>query len=151
MFNHTLSSCFKKANNGLYIFILAFSLLLFLSGCKRTSAQLQALESSASIIQLRTGREVSRWSQDTEAGFTGPVYAEIRIKYEPINNYTKEEVYNEIVDVLEKNNWERDEWNIDRSDYFSASLQQDHFTLLAIVRIHSDENFVSIRIVNRKP
>ncbi len=151
MFNLSPSINFQIADNKLYIykayFALALGLLLFLSGC--TSPELKYLEDAASLIQLQTGREVDRLVQDKGRGFTGPIYAEIRIDYEPINNYTKKEVYDEIVAILEKNNWERNEWNIGRSDYFSASLRQGRFKLLASVLIEPDKNLVRIKIVNR--
>ena len=152
MFIYRLSSYFQKANhNKRYIFALACGLLLFLSGCEIKSAQLKTLENSVSIIQPTTGREVDRYTRNAQAGFTGPIYAQIRIEYEPINDYTKEDLYDEIVAILEKNSWERNEWNIGRSDFFRASLEQGGFALSAIVLIRSDKNLVTIRITNRTP
>lgn len=132
---------------------VTLGILLFLSGCEMRSAELKTLESSVSTIQSTTGHEVSRWYQDKEAGFTGPIYAEIRIEYEPINDYTKEELYDELVNILKKNNWEGEECIACSSASFSASLQQDDYPIPinARVRIHSDENLVSIRMVNPKP
>ncbi len=149
-----ISSYFQKANNTkLYIFALVCGLLLFLSGCEIKSVQLKALENSVSIIQPTTGREVSRSVQDKEAGFTGPIYAEIRIKYEPLNNYTKEDLYDEIVAILEKNSWEGKECNACRSASFIASLQQDDYRIpiSATVLIHPDENLVIIKMVHPRP
>ena len=154
MNNRELSSSFQKTNNtGLYLLALAFTLLLFLSGCEIKSAQLQELERAVSIIQLTTGREVSRSIQDKEAGFTGPIYAQIRIEYEPNNHYTKGEVYNEMLDIFEKNKWEVKECDACRTASFSASWQQDNYPIPinARVLIRSDENLVSIRIVHPKP
>jgi hypothetical protein len=132
---------------------ITLGVLLFLNGCEIKSAELKTLESSVSIIQLTTGWEVSRWYQDKGGGFTGPRYAEIRIEYKPTNDYTKEEVYNQIVDILKSNNWEGEECIACSSASFSASLQQDDYPIPinARVRIHSDENLVSIRMVNPKP
>jgi hypothetical protein len=120
---------------------------------KTKSAQLQELESLTSIIQLNTGREVSQWYQDTEAGFTGPIYAKARIEYEPIDNYTKEEVYNEIVSILIENGWEGEECNGCSSASFGASLQQDDYPIPinATVLIRSDERLVSITMEHPKP
>ena len=100
-------SYFQKANdNKLYTYkryiAIAFGVLLFLSGCQ--SAELEALGNSVSLIQLQTGREVSRWHQDKDVVFGKPIYAKVRIEYEPINYYTKEDVYDEIVAILIKNN-----------------------------------------------
>ena len=78
MFTHRTSSYFQENKNKFYIFALALGILFFLSGCK--SAQLKTLENEVSIIQLITGREVSRSVRDKHAGFTGPIYAEILIQ-----------------------------------------------------------------------
>jgi hypothetical protein len=125
---------------------LAFGALLFLSGCQ--SAELKALESSVSIIQLQTGREVNRLMHDKELGFTRTIYPELIIQYEPINDYTKKDVYDEIVAILEKNNWERSDWNIGRSDFFTASLRQGRFTISASVVIYTDKNLVQITMLS---
>jgi hypothetical protein len=154
MFNRGPSTCFQKIDNTkLYMIALTLSFLLFLSGCETKSAQLKALESSASIIQLATGHEVNRSLRDKEAGLTGPVYAEIRIEFEPNDNYTKEAVYKEIVNILEENNWEGEACKACDSASFSASLPQDDYPIPinARVRIHSDENLVSIRMVYPRP
>ena len=136
----------------LYIYIscivLTFGILLFLSGCKKTeSTELKAmLESSAATAQLTTGSEVYRQIQDREIKplLGKPKQPEVRIEYEPINNYTKEDVYDEIVGILEKNNWEMKELSIAQPGYYNASLPQDGFTILAEVLIHSQSNIVSI-------
>jgi hypothetical protein len=122
---------------------LAFGALLFLSGCQ--SAELKALENSTSILQLTTGREVSRWQQDKGVTLGKPDYPEVRIEYEPINNYAKEDVYNEIVGILEENNWERKELSIAQSGYFRASLPQDDFKIVVAVLIHLKSNIVIIQ------
>jgi len=134
-----------------HIFVLALIILLFLSGCK--SDQLKTLESSLSTIQLTTGREVSRYARDRSEGFTGPIYANIRLEFEPINQYSKKDVYDEIVAYLEENNWEEDECNGCSSGYFSASLPQDPYPIPLSVEVllHADENLVSISITNFKP
>ena len=86
--------------------ILALGILLFLSGCK--SAGLRALENLVSNMQLTTGREVDRYSHDQGYGFiTGQIISpEIHIVYEPVDNYTKRDVYDEIVTILKKHNWQ---------------------------------------------
>ena len=73
------------------------------------------LESSISTTQLTTGHEIKRWYQDQGVTLGKPVRAQVRIEYEPVSNYTKEDVYNEIVTILEKNNWEREEQSIPQS------------------------------------
>ena len=130
-------------------FALALGVLLFLSAC--TSSELKELEEAASIIQLQTGREVNRSVRDKDVVLGKPVHAEMRIDYEPINNYTMKEVYDEIVAILEKNNWEGEECNGCNYDAFSASLQQDHryIPLSATVLVDSDKNLVRIYLKNR--
>jgi hypothetical protein len=129
--------------------VLIFGVLLFLGGCRLVkSAELRALEDVASVLQLTTGREVKRWTQDKGTALGKPVYAEIYIEYEPIYNYSKKEVYDEIIAILERNNWERDEWNID-PDYFNASLKKNNITLIAGVLIRSEKNLVTVRMTNR--
>jgi hypothetical protein len=128
---------------------LAFGILLFLSGCNAKSTELKAmLESSVATTQLTTGSEVSRQYQDrqTKPLLGKPKQPEVRIEYEPINNYTKEDVYDEIVGILEKNDWEREELSIAQPGYYKASLPQDDFTIVAEVLIHSKSNIVSINL-----
>lgn len=122
--------------------VLVLVVLILLGGCATRSSELNALEASASIIQLTTGREVSRWHQDKGVALGKPIRAEVRIEYEPANNYTKEDVYNEIVTILEKNNWDRERQNIAQSVYYT--LPQDGFSIVAKVRFDSESNIVSI-------
>jgi hypothetical protein len=133
-----------------FIPLFICGILLFFMGSK--SAELKTLESSASIIQLQTGQEVRRFLRDNGTGLLGkPEYAEVLIVYEPVEHYTTKDVYDEIVTILEKNNWEGEECNTCTYIHFSASLQQGDFTLLARVLIRSDENLVNISIVTRNP
>ena len=93
-----------------------------LSGCK--SAQLKELETLASSIQPTMGQEVGGTSRDRSPAVTGfgPTPAEIYIEYEPINNYTKENLYDEIVVILEENGWEGKECEGCLSTSFMADL-----------------------------
>jgi len=86
--------------------------------------------------------------QDKGEALGKPVYAELRIEYEPAGSFTKKEVYEEIVNTLNENNWKRDEWNI-VPDYYSGSIEEDKYTLLVSVLIRSDEDRVSVTFVNR--
>lgn len=157
MFNHSHSSYFQKANKNRIIFTLFKSCLalafgvpfFFLSGCK--SAELRAVENSASILQLKTGREIERYVQDLDPEWM-PVVSksrpEVTIRYEPINNYTTKEVFDEIVAILIKNNWKEVE-GAKLPGYFRATLQQQgHYDLHADVVIDSNKNIVSIHITS---
>lgn len=142
MFNNNLLIYIQKnSRKKLYVFLLVCSALLFLSGCK--SAELKALEDSASVIQLTTGQEVRRWARDKDWGFSGPIYPKVTIVYEPLNNYTKEEVYDEIITVLKKNNWEGSE-PVTGRDYFDATLQQGGFEISTGVSVDENKNLVII-------
>ena len=140
-----MSMYFRQNFNHLgFLFFLACSVTLFLSGCRLIkSAELQALENSTSVMQLSTGREVRRWINDKGKALGKPVYAEILIVYEPDNNHTREDVYNEIVAILKKNKWEGDE-PITGRNYFKATLQQDNFEISTGVSIDENKNLVTV-------
>ena len=134
------SHCFPKTR--FYIFAFAFGILFVLSGCK--SAQLKELETLASSIQPTLGQEVGGTSRDRSPAVTGfgPTPARIYIEYEPINNHTKEDLYDEIVTILEENGWEERVCDGCSPTSFGASLPP----ITARVRIQSNENLVSIRL-----
>jgi hypothetical protein len=133
-------------NKTRFIFgLLTVILLMFLlSKCK--SNELRAIEYAASTLQITTGQEVDRWTHDKGTALGKPVYPEIFITYEPINNYTKEEVYEEIVTILKKNNWVGRQ-PITGSDYFRATLQQGSFEISTKVVVGRIKNIVTISIV----
>lgn len=128
---------------------LAFGVLIFFSGCNTRSAEVNAmLDSSVATTQLTTGSEVRRRYQDRETNplLGKPKQPEFRIEYEPKSNYTQEDVYDEIVGILENNNWENEELGIAQSGYYKAALSQDGFSIVAEVLIHSRSNIVSIQL-----
>ncbi len=134
---------YKLYIHKIYI-VLTLGVLLFLSGCRIIkSAELRALEDAASILQLTTGQEVRMRIQDKGTALGKPIYAETLIVYEPINHHTKQDVYDEIVAFLKKNNWEGDE-PLAGHDFFKATLQQGGFEISTDVLIDSDENLVKI-------
>ena len=119
---------------------------LFLSGCK--SAELQAIEDAATVLQITTGREVNRWIHDKGTALGKPIYPEIFIVYEPINNHTRKEVYEEIVAILKKNNWAGSEPIKGTGyDYFVATLQQGSFEISAKVAVDEIKDIVTISMV----
>ena len=125
-----------------FVFVIGLMLIIslfFLSGCK--SAELQAIEDSASVLQITTGQEVRRSTQDKGTALGKPVYPEIFIVYEPINNHARKEVYEEIVAILKKNNWQGKE---PFADYFVATLQQGGFEISAKVSIDEIKNIITI-------
>lgn len=134
----------QKKTRFIFGLVTVIFLMFFLSGCK--SAELQAIENSASVLQITTGQEVDRWTHDKGKTLGKPVYPEIFIVYEPINNHTKEEVYEEIVAILKKNNWVGREPIIDY-DYFKATLQQGSFEISTKVVVGRIKNIVTISIV----
>jgi hypothetical protein len=113
--------------------------LFFLSGCKST--ELQAIEDSASVLQITKGREAERYITDKGVTLGKPVDAKILIVYEPINNHARKEVYEEIVAILKKNNWQGKE---PFADYFVATLQQGGFEISAKVSIDEIKDIITI-------
>lgn len=126
------------------VLVLALALLL-LCGCKAQSPELKTLESVA-VFEVTSGREIARAYQDQGETLGKPVYAQVRITYEPLAAYTQYDVYDEIVTTLETNNWERDVANI-VPDYFSASLSQDGFTIGVRVMIQTETVVVYMEVV----
>lgn len=146
MYNNTLLIFSPKHRNKLYVLVLIF--LFSIGGCKKAeSGELQAMvDASAAINHLTTGKEVSRQAQERETDplFGKPKQPELRIEYEPLDNYTKADVFEEIVGVLKKDGWVS---SSDRSGYFTASLQQGYYTILAEVLLRSNDNIVSVIFV----
>lgn len=131
------------------LIIVAIGYFVFL----KKSDQLQELENLSSVVQLKTGHEINRWLKDKEYGFTGPVYAEIRVEYEPINDYTKEDVYYEIVDILKNNGWQGDSCKGCVLPSYMISLEQKSYPIpiTGTVMVHSDENIISISMMHPMP
>lgn len=145
MSNSTLLFFFQKNRSILYVLVLLF--LFSVGGCKAESAELRAMsDASVATEHLITGTEISRRAQDQETKplLGKPKQPELRIEYEPINNYTKEDVFDEVVGILKKDGWVS---NTERSGYFTASLAQEYFTIMAEVLVHSKYNIVSVTFV----
>ncbi len=106
------------------ILILAFfGVLIFFSMQKPESAGLKAmLANPVANMQLTTAREVRRFQEDKDVILGKPVYAKIRVNYEPIGNNTKGDVYVEIVEIVESSGWERDSYSTEMNDYYNGSL-----------------------------
>lgn len=126
------------------IVIVLFVLIFFQKNIIK-SREKRILENSIAKIQLTKGREINRWQQEKSLTLGKPIYEKIRVGYEPINNYSKQEVYGEIVAILEKNNWQRDSGN-NSPDSFVGSLHQGNYLLFTIVMILPDKNEVTVFI-----
>ena len=128
-----------------FAIVISLLTLLFLSGC---SADLQRIKKSASTLQLKTGREIKRSTHDESWGpFVISIQrAEVFIKYEPLNGYTTKEVFDEIVAILKKNNWEEDESYIVPDAFWASLQQQGQYDLYTSVVIESNKKIVSISI-----
>ncbi len=130
-----------------FVIALAFGILIFLSGCNTRSDELNAiLKSSVATTQLTTGREVSRRQQDRGSTLGKPVYPELMLEYEPINNHTKQEVFAEIIANLERDNWKREESSVPQPDFLRATLPQGNFSLVAAAYIDPERNTVRVRL-----
>ena len=99
-------------------------------------------------MELSTAHEIKQIIQDNEVSLGKPIYAEVRIQYEPIGQHTKEDVFREIVAILEKDQWQRSEMGID-DRYYVATLNKDSFPLLTEVFNNKENTFVSLHIINR--
>ena len=134
--------------------LLAGSILLLLSGCKYIkSQQMHELEQLADTVQIQSGIVVDRQQRDREKVLGKPVYANIRIIYKPVDNYTKQDVYREIITVLEQNNWEGKVCEGCTTDYYTAGLQQGNYPIpiRAKVRVSKEDNTVSLYFEHPKP
>ncbi len=155
MLNHKLALDVHACNTREYLiacFVLCLS--LFVSGCGTKSAQLQELEQQASLIQPTTGREVRRSIQDTKKVRIGkPRYADVRIRYEPIDPYTAEDLYQELVDMLKKNGWEEHVRAGDSTLSFYASLQHGDYPIpmQGHVFVAPGETLVRLSLTHPRP
>ena len=73
-------------------------------------------------------------------------YANAVIFATPNGHYTQEEVYAEIMTILENNNWEKDKSYI-FPDAFKAYLQQGRFKIITTVNIDSRNNHVIVKMI----
>lgn len=142
---------YKKARKKTLALFFLFALFFPVSGCKST--QREDLEHLISMLNISTGREVSRHIQDAKDGLTGPVYAEVLIKYEVLDNHTKEELYMEIISTLKKNGWQEQGCDGCNPEVFYASFLQSDYPLpvSVIVHLYLDEDLVSLRMTHPKP
>ncbi len=128
------------------VIVALFTLMVFIK-----TRDLRELESVASKIQVKTGQLISRSSQNSGNVLGKPIYADLNLYYKPLNNYSKRDLYNEIISLLEKNNCKRDSINI-VPDYYSGSMRgdTDSFALIRVgVYIYPDINLVGIRYTHR--
>ena len=127
------------------LLFLSFGALILISGCKIQSKELKAMRGSPiANMQLTTAKEVKRSYRDKNITFGKPIYAYVKIEYEPKINYTKEDVYREIVNNLENNGWRRDLYNVGQRGYYSASQPYESFSL--VVKVFNHQNLSTVRI-----
>ena len=132
------------------LLFLSFGALILISGCKTHSKELKAmLESPVANMQLTTAKEIKRSYNDKSVSLGKPIYAAVRIEYEPIGNHTKEDVYSEIVENIERSGWRRDAYNVAQRDYYSASKPYESFSLLVEVFNHPEKSTVNIVMVHK--
>jgi len=117
----------KKYTLIIIILVLVVGALAFVGGFGRKSKELKTmLESSVANMQLVTAQEVNRAYSDKRTTLGIPIYAGVGIRYEPVENYTKEDVYKEIVKNIENNNWVREDSG-GQGDYYRAYLPYESF------------------------
>lgn len=123
----------------------AISTSLLLSSCGGSSRELQAmLNTSQSFKQLNTGYETRRWEQDNGASLGKPEYPGLTVVYMPKNSNTLDNVFDEIIDILNKDNWKSESRNIDQPDHYTAKLPQPDFSIVVEVVKDTKNNTVSV-------
>jgi len=143
----TKGSTIKKI--GILIF-LAFA-VFFASRYNPPATELQAiLESPAADLQLLTAQEVERLHEDTSISLGTRYRAETRIKYKPVDGHTKEDVFNEIVDLLENSGWNKESSQDIFGGYYRASLPYNTYqksVYVTEVEVHNTQlDYVSVQI-----
>jgi len=143
---------FLKKN--FYITILAIAIIVgafYFTGSYK-SPELKALEASAAALNLQTGREIKLFIRDKNVVLGKVQYAEINLDYEPSSTHTVDDLYNEIISILESGYWKRDEVNV-VPDFYSghSTFAPNDFTALVSVGIDRDKNLVRVEFVNRNP
>jgi hypothetical protein len=127
------------------LFITIFIFALLLGGCLSQSQQLTAMQnSSVASMQLTTAREVNRAEQDRGSTLGKPEPAQFIVDYEPVGNHTKEDVYNEIIASLQRDNWQPDPLNASLTDSYKATLPQGNFALVVNVRNIQHYSFIRV-------
>jgi hypothetical protein len=112
------------------------------------STDLQVLQKAASVLQLKTGREVSRSVYDKKKVMGEYSDAEIDLKFEPNNLQTPKIVFDEIISNLLKSNWQRNDSGM-VSGYYSATFKVGYATLIVKVAYDPGTNIVSVQFFNR--
>lgn len=109
------------------------------------------LNSAIANMNIKSAQEVTRSYDDKRIiTLTGkPVYAYLRIIYIPKSGYSKEDVFNEIVHVLEENDWKverRTYWDNNNSLSLTASLPYESFSLKARVDYEQNDNTIRVAL-----
>jgi hypothetical protein len=135
-----------KVSRIVFITVIAvvIGVLIYLKVTAKSAELTAMIENPVTTTPLVTAREVRRWEHDKGQSLGKPLYAEVTVEYEPVNNYTKVDVFNEIIGVLNKNNWQKKELIIAQPDYYKAILPQEDFIIEASVLIHDDRNSVGM-------
>lgn len=102
-------------------------------------------ESPFTQLQLSTAQEVERWEYDKEVTLGKPIHAQITITYAPLDGFTKEDVFGEIVKTIELAGWEKDD-RIDLEGYYVASKPEGRFVVVVSVTNPGDREWVAVRL-----
>jgi hypothetical protein len=125
------------------LFVLYVASLFGINFRVTKTAELKAMQKAASVVKLSSGYQTDRDQNDLYYALGKPIYPEVRLTYSPLPDYTSEDVFSEIVGVLEENNWEKDRPEYEHG-YYHAALPQKRFILLASVRTIPEKNVVRI-------
>lgn len=132
---------------------MVFSFAVLFLSCDVKSEELRAiLNNSAANMSLITAKAVERSYNDKSKTFGKPINARVKIIYEPMIPYSKNNAFNEIIKNLKNYGWKED-WRRYSKDkqrgYFTAYLPYESILLFAEVLYTKDFNTVSITIEQR--
>jgi len=134
-------------NKGIFITIgltIIIGLVISLVALKQSNELKAMLDTSVSSMSLTTGTEVRRSIEDNNTTLGKPIAARVIIEYKPKDNYSEKDVFDEIVQNLLDEHWQKEDLNTNQPGFFIASLSQDAFIIEAAVSSQPDRGIVSI-------
>ncbi len=99
---------------------------------------------------LTTATEVRRWHHDKNTILGNSQLAELFIIYQPKKGYEQKDVFNELIDFLEKNGFTEVESSTTQPDVYEASLIRQDYEFKCNVQTHESEHsdFVGLGIIS---
>ncbi len=134
----------------LLLLAVSLGILFFVNVQKTKSEGFKAmLTNPVANMQLTTAREVKRYQRDRDTVLGKTSSASIIVKYEPIGNYTKGDVYDEIVENIENTGWNKRDVTSSLEDrYYVAKTRYGTSNRILVVEVfnHPESSSVSLDI-----